>query len=387
MKAKIILMLIISTLIVSSNVVNATFLNKKDAETKQIYQMVGERKITLDTNSWDDHESDAKKLDGDPKVIAYNNSQGGHAYTKCNHGTGTEKGEAWFTLMEYWTSPYDIQANTYIGCYFDWKVNMFAEGVIIAGFWTHVKLIFTFFICEADSGKEIAFGTYSKWNNIYHLPMGDYEETNACYSNTYTKPEEQESFKNIAFEKGKTYVFGLKAYTWVSTSIAMGSITSIVSVTHNTNTNTNGNFYISWIDNAPKKPITPNGPKKVNLFKKFDGVECTYSTSTTDIDDEFINYSWEVNNIRTTVGPIRSGETCKYTHKWEHGDVFNGDKKIYNIKVIACGATADSPIYSEYSEVLQVEVIKEKSRTYDLSRLLSNFPLLAHLFEKLMSLR
>jgi len=385
MKAKIIILLTITMLITTSYIANASLIKQNKEENVTMIFILNDHKVQLDANSWDGFDTYKKALKGDVEVVANANSQGGHAHTKCDHGSlGEEKGTANFTLYEEWIAHCDITAYVSISNYYDWEIDIAGWG----GCWTHVKLGFRFFIIDESTGDELAYGYHEKMNyqQSHGAPI-NFANTNEEYCSHHPATQNSESFESVAFEKGKKYIFGITAHTWAYSSASMGAMSSIVTVTHNTSSNSHGFIYITWDDRPPLKPSTPNGPTHINIKgHQQDGVEATYTTSTTDPDMEGIYYQWYFEGYANTGwdGPYKSGEVASYTHTWTYfAKLDDGTYKSFNVKVRAKGSLVLSDI-SEWSDPLPVKVPRQRANNVLFSRLMDNFPLLVRLFEKLL---
>jgi len=78
---------------------------------------------------------------------------------------------------------------------------------------------------------------------------------------------------------------------------------------------------ISGANSAPNTPSTPSGPSSGNT-----GVSYTYSTSTTDPDDDTVKYGWDWNGDGTVdewTGLYSSGTTVSTTHTWTTAGTYN----------------------------------------------------------------
>ena len=78
---------------------------------------------------------------------------------------------------------------------------------------------------------------------------------------------------------------------------------------------------ISGANSAPNTPSTPSGPSSGNT-----GVSYTYSTSTTDPDDDTVKYGWDWNGDGTVdewTGLYSSGTTVSTTHTWATAGTYN----------------------------------------------------------------
>jgi len=96
-------------------------------------------------------------------------------------------------------------------------------------------------------------------------------------------------------------------------------------------------------NHPPETPDRPSGPSTGPV-----GIEHTFSSSTTDPDDDQVFYKWDWGDgiISDWLGPYNSGEIAEVNHTWNIGG-------NYNIKVKAkdlCGAM------SEWSEQLPIYI-------------------------------
>ena len=120
-------------------------------------------------------------------------------------------------------------------------------------------------------------------------------------------------------------------------------------------------------DNTPpEQPLTPEGPHQGTLK-----VNYTFSTSTTDPENDMVYYLWDWGDGRDSdwIGPYDSGETCEITNMWHL-------KGTYEIKV----KSKDRWGYeSDWSDPLEVSM--PKIRTFNpilhwAMRMLERFPFL-----------
>jgi hypothetical protein len=91
----------------------------------------------------------------------------------------------------------------------------------------------------------------------------------------------------------------------------------------------------------PNTPMTPSGPTNGKT-----GVECTYSTSTTDPNnyDLYYLFDWGDGTFSSWLGPYPSGETCEAKYTW-------GKSGSYMIKVKAKNS---NEIQSQWSDPLPI---------------------------------
>jgi hypothetical protein len=100
-------------------------------------------------------------------------------------------------------------------------------------------------------------------------------------------------------------------------------------------------------NSRPDKPITPSGPSNGKS-----GEEYTYTTSTTDPDDDKVYYMWDWGDgtFSDWIGPYNSGEECSASHIWN-------DRASYSIKV---KAKDENGIHGPWSDPLSVSMPKSK---------------------------
>jgi len=104
-------------------------------------------------------------------------------------------------------------------------------------------------------------------------------------------------------------------------------------------------------NDPPAKPATPDGPAKGKIR-----VEHTYSSSTTDADDDALYYffRWGDGFDSGWLGPYGSGESVEASHSWTEQD-------SYEIQVIAQDSNGTKSIWSD-----PFPVIMPHARTRDL---------------------
>jgi len=121
-------------------------------------------------------------------------------------------------------------------------------------------------------------------------------------------------------------------------------------------------------NNPPNKPNIPTGPSTGNA-----GTEYTYSTSTTDPDNDNIYYKWDWgDDIGDWDGPYDSGETISMGHIWD-------EKGDYSIKVKSKDEFGEE---SDWSDPLAISMPKIKSFNYFnllIFRLFQRFQILKHI--------
>ena len=71
---------------------------------------------------------------------------------------------------------------------------------------------------------------------------------------------------------------------------------------------------------GPQTPTAPQGPTQ-----SITNVDLTYSTSTTDPEDDNILYQfdWDDGSLSTWIGPYESGESASSAHQWENPGLYN----------------------------------------------------------------
>jgi len=101
---------------------------------------------------------------------------------------------------------------------------------------------------------------------------------------------------------------------------------------------------VTVIENAPpEKPDKPSGETRGKV-----GEEYTYTTSTTDINDDqlYYNFAWGDDATSGWVGPYESGETAEASHMWN-------TRGNYEIKV---KAKDEHGLESEWSDPLPISM-------------------------------
>ncbi|PNX50245.1 MAG: hypothetical protein BV456_07345 [Thermoplasmata archaeon M8B2D] len=126
---------------------------------------------------------------------------------------------------------------------------------------------------------------------------------------------------------------------------------------------------ISDQSTAPEKPQKPSGPTSGKPE-----VELTYTSSTTDADDDEVYYlfEWGDGEFSEWIGPKNSGEQVTASHTWTSEGNFS----------IRVKAKDDHGILSEWSDPLSISMPKNKSIIYRpfLSRIFELFPFLKEIF-------
>lgn len=133
----------------------------------------------------------------------------------------------------------------------------------------------------------------------------------------------------------------------------------------------------SYVTNdPPAKPATPDGPAKGKIR-----VEHTYSSSTTDPNDDALYYffSWGDGFDSGWIGPYESGEPVEASHGWIEQD-------SYEIKVIAQDINGTKSVWSD---PLPIDMPRNYLYRHPfvlqvLRNLLQNHPLIFPLFRLLV---
>jgi subtilisin family serine protease len=119
-------------------------------------------------------------------------------------------------------------------------------------------------------------------------------------------------------------------------------------------------------NSQPEIPDKPTGEIGGRTGRKY-----TFTTSSTDTDDDPLYYVWDWGdgNYSEEIGPFNSGETCEATYSWD----YDGD---YSITVKAVDGKGGE---SYWSESIVVSMPKKKSMSvYNpwICRLIERFPIL-----------
>jgi hypothetical protein len=97
------------------------------------------------------------------------------------------------------------------------------------------------------------------------------------------------------------------------------------------------------VNTPPNTPDKPQGPENGET-----GIEYTFTTTTTDSEDDAIYYMWNWGNeISDWFGPYQSGETIEIPHSWNVAGQFD-------IKV---KAKDDEGEESKWSETITIDII------------------------------
>lgn len=121
----------------------------------------------------------------------------------------------------------------------------------------------------------------------------------------------------------------------------------------------------------PVKPSKPDGKTSAGI-----DVKHTYTTSTTDVDDDelFYLFDWGDGKFSGWVGPYDSGQEASASHIWT-------DQGDYQIKV---KAKDEHGVQSDWSDPLGVALPKGINRPI-LSKLQENFPLIYQILQKIFN--
>jgi hypothetical protein len=126
-------------------------------------------------------------------------------------------------------------------------------------------------------------------------------------------------------------------------------------------------------NHPPDKPTRPSGETNGKA-----GEEYTYSTYTSDQDNDEIWFKWNWGDGKTSewIGPYNSGETCEISHNWD-------EKDDYEIKV---KSKDDHGEESTWSDPLSISMPKNKpSINGFIEFLMERFPILYQIFQRLLS--
>jgi hypothetical protein len=102
------------------------------------------------------------------------------------------------------------------------------------------------------------------------------------------------------------------------------------------------------VEGKPDKPLTPSGPLNGKLGKEY-----TYTTSTTDPDDDQLYYMWDWGDgtFSDWIGPYSSGAECSESHIWNNRGGFNMKVKAKDI----------NDIQSPWSDSLSISIPRNKA--------------------------
>ncbi|MFH1013834.1 MAG: C25 family cysteine peptidase, partial [Thermoplasmatota archaeon] len=120
----------------------------------------------------------------------------------------------------------------------------------------------------------------------------------------------------------------------------------------------------------PEKPTMPSGPTSGKV-----GVECMYSTSTTDPNDYDVYYlfDWGDGSFSSWLGPYPSGEICESRYTWDT----SGD---YLIKVKAKNINEVESVWSDPLPISMPKVHTYNPITQLILKMLERHPFLQSLF-------
>ena len=130
-----------------------------------------------------------------------------------------------------------------------------------------------------------------------------------------------------------------------------------------------------WDGHPPDKPSKPSGPINVT-----EGVEYTYTTSTTDPDGDQLYYVWDwgggsPGTYSWGVGPYNSGETSYASHIWE-------SQGSYNIRVKAID---EYGAQSDWSDPLEITVPRNRAVNRPFFNFLDDYPILYQLLQRFLN--
>ena len=116
--------------------------------------------------------------------------------------------------------------------------------------------------------------------------------------------------------------------------------------------------YLNRTSQPPSKPHKPSGPSSGKI-----NIEQTYSTFTTDPENDQLYYLWDWGDGTDSgwLGPYDSGENCAASHTWK-------DRGNYDIKVKAKDIYG---IESEWSDPLAISMAKKNGYNNPMSFSLS----------------
>ena len=107
----------------------------------------------------------------------------------------------------------------------------------------------------------------------------------------------------------------------------------------------------------PNKPTTPSGPSNGKT-----GVECTYSTSTTDPNnyDLYYLFDWGDGTFSGWLGPYPSGATCEAKYSWAESGEYLLKVKAKNINEVESVWSDPLPITMPYAYTKPIPQILER---------------------------
>jgi hypothetical protein len=128
------------------------------------------------------------------------------------------------------------------------------------------------------------------------------------------------------------------------------------------------------VNTPPEIPDRPEGPTEGKP-----NVEYTFTTSTTDFDEDQVYYMWRWGDgtYSEWLGPFNSGETAEASHSWD-------DTANYQIRVKAKDTVSGSE--TDWSEPLTINVPRSKSINRPFLNFLENHPNLFPLLRQLLGL-
>jgi len=154
----------------------------------------------------------------------------------------------------------------------------------------------------------------------------------------------------------------------------IGTYTIGLKVTDNIGTTDTDTAQVSITSQAPNKPSKPSGSTSGKA-----GEEYTYTSSTTDPDDDdvFYLFDWDDGTDSGWLGPHNSGDTVTASHTWT-------DQGNYQIKV---KAKDTSGVESDWSDPLAISMPKNKAINpfmLFLERLMERFPILEQILQPIL---
>ncbi len=125
-------------------------------------------------------------------------------------------------------------------------------------------------------------------------------------------------------------------------------------------------------NNEPAKPSSPQGPSNGKIKQEY-----TFTTSTTDPDNDQVYYMWDWGNgiFSEWIGPYDSGVECNVIHSWNQ-------QGIYEIKVKAKDVYNFESEWSDSISVSMPKVINFSLLHNFIQRLFLFFPLIYRIFER-----
>lgn len=124
---------------------------------------------------------------------------------------------------------------------------------------------------------------------------------------------------------------------------------------------------------APEQPAKPSGPPSGTTGNTY-----TYSTSTTDPDNDKISYlfDWGDGTDSGWIGPYNSGETVSASHSWSNQNTFQVKVKAKDVRL------KESP----WSDPLSVNIPRNRAFNGPIIQFLQNHPNLFPILRQLLGL-